>query len=73
MDINRILSEIVHERMKTVSELDALRFLTEVRGERYNSLINILLDKLNNLNRIEKELTKELKSKKNNNPHKPVK
>ena len=67
MDINRILSEIVHERMKTVSELDALRFMTKVRGNRYDSMINILLDKLNNLNKIEKELTQMLRSKKNNN------
>ena len=63
MDIKSILSEIIHERMKSKSELDALRFLTEVKGNRYESLINILLDKLNNLNKLERELNEQLKKK----------
>ena len=56
MDIKSTLAEIVHERMKTKSEIDLLRWLTEVNGNRYESLINILLDKLNNLSKLEKEL-----------------
>lgn len=64
MDIKEVLSEIVHERMKTKSELDLFRFLTEAKGNRYDSIINILLDKLNNLNKIEKELNEELKNNK---------
>jgi len=64
MDIKEVLSEIVHERMKIKSELDLFRFLTEAKGNRYDSIINILLDKLNNLNKIEKELNEELKNNK---------
>jgi len=63
MDIKFILAEIIHERLKTKSELDALRLMTEVKGNRYESLINILLDKLNNLNKLEKELNEKLKNK----------
>ena len=63
MDIKEILSAIIHERMKTKSELDALRYLTEVNGNHYESLINILLDKLNNLNKVEKELNKQIRKK----------
>ena len=66
MDIKRVLSEIIHERLKTKSELDAIRFVNEAKGGRYDSLINILLDKLNNLNKLEKELNEQLKNKKNN-------
>ena len=49
MDIKLLLSEIIHERMKTKSELDKLRFLTEAKGSRYDSIINILLDKTENI------------------------
>ena len=62
MDIKRALSEVIHERMKTKSELDAMRFMTEVKGNRYESIINILLDKLNNLNKLEREFNEQLKN-----------
>ena len=65
MDIRRALSTIVHERLKTKSELDAIRFVNEAKGGRYDSLINILLDKLNNLNKLENELNKQLKNRRN--------
>jgi len=65
MDIKEVLSEIIYERMKTKSELDKFRFLTEARGNRYDSIINILLDRLNNLNKLEKELKEQLKRRKN--------
>ena len=52
--------------MKVKNDLDMLRWLTEVEGNHYESLINILLDKLNHLNKIEKELSEELKSEKSN-------
>ena len=64
MDIKSILSEIIHERMKTKSELDAIRFIGEVKGECYESLINMLLDKLNNLDKLEKELNEQFKKQK---------
>jgi len=63
MDIKEKLSIIIHERLKTKSELDALRFITENDRYNYDSLINILLDKLNNLNKLEKELYEELRRK----------
>jgi hypothetical protein len=66
MDIKYELSRIIHERMKTISELDALRFMIETKGNFNESLINILLDKLNNLNKLEKELNDQLKKKKKN-------
>ena len=66
MDIKRALSEIIHERLKTKSELDALRFLTEAKGNRYESLINILLDKFNALNKLEKELNEQFRDRKDN-------
>jgi len=61
MDIKHILSNIILDRMKTKSDLDMLRWLTEVKGNRYEALINILLDRLNGLNKLEKELNEELK------------
>jgi len=64
MDVKEILSEIIFERLKIKSELDKIRFLTEAKGNRYDSIINILLDKLNDLNKLEKELKEELKRKK---------
>ena len=64
MDIKNILANIIHERIKTISELDAIRFMTEEKGNRYESLINILLDKLNNLSKLEKELNKKLEKQK---------
>jgi len=63
MDIKEKLSIIIHERMKTKSELDALRFIIENDKYCYDSIINILLDKLNNLNKIENELYEELRRK----------
>jgi len=64
MDIKNILSNIILDKMKTKSDLDMLRWLSEVEGNHYESLINILLDKLNNLNKLEKELNEELKKQK---------
>ena len=31
MDIKKILSEIIHEKIKTKSELDAFRFMTLIK------------------------------------------
>jgi len=64
MDIKNILSNIILERMQVISELDEYRWLTEKRGNRYESKINILLDQLNNLNKLEKELREQLKKEK---------
>ena len=64
MNVKNLLSEVIYERMKTKSELDKLRFLTEAKGNRYESIINILLDKLNNLKKLENELNEELKKRK---------
>jgi hypothetical protein len=50
--------------MKTKSYLDMMRFLSEEKGNKYESIINILLDKLINLNKLEKELNEELKKQK---------
>ena len=63
MDIKNTLSNIILERMQTQSDLDELRWLTEKRGNKYESRINILLDKLNNLNKLEKELNEQLKNR----------
>ena len=65
MNIKNALAEIIHERLKTKSELDALRFISESKGYyRYESLINMLLDKLNFLNKLEKELNEQLNNNK---------
>ena len=66
MDIKNTLSNIILDRMQVKSELDKYRFLTESKGIRYDSMINILLDKLNNLNKLERELIEELKKQKSN-------
>ena len=65
MDIKNELSKIIHERLKTKSELALLSRVIEVKGSQYESLINILLDKLNNLNKLEEELNEQLRKKKN--------
>ena len=64
MDIKRKLAFVIHERMKTKSDLEMVRWLSEVKGSRYDSMINMLLDRLSALNRLEKELNDELKNKK---------
>jgi len=61
MDVKYLLSEIIHERMKTRGQLDALRLIMD--SGRYDSLINILLDKLSALNKLEKELTEKKEKK----------
>jgi len=65
MDIKYELSKIIHERLKTKSELNAIRIMMESKGKSFESLINVLLDKLNNLNKLEEELNEQLKKRRN--------
>ena len=64
MDIKIKLASIIHERMKTKSDLEMVRWLSEAKGSRYDSMINMLLDRLNELSKLENELNEELKNKK---------
>jgi hypothetical protein len=51
-----VLKSIIEMRMKIKSELEGYRMLTELRGTSYERQINELLDRLNRLDELEKEL-----------------
>ena len=51
-----VLRNIIMLRMETISQLDKCRFIAEETGYHPEKKINILLDRLNNLNKLEWEL-----------------
>jgi len=55
-----VLRNIILLRMETISQLDQCRFVTIETGVYQKKRINILLDRLNNLNRLELELKKTI-------------
>ena len=55
-----VLRNIILLRMETISQLDHCRFVTIETGVYQEKRINILLDRLNNLNRLELELKKTI-------------
>jgi hypothetical protein len=51
-----VLRNIILLRMATTSQLEQCRFILEETGVYPEKRINILLDRLNNLNKLEREL-----------------
>ena len=51
-----VLRNIILLRMETISQLDECRFILEETGYNPEKKINILLDRLNHLNKLEREL-----------------
>jgi hypothetical protein len=54
-----VLRNIILMRMDTISQLDQCRFILEEKGANQEKRINILLDRLNNLNNLERELKRK--------------
>ncbi|MBF0649193.1 hypothetical protein IR083_10205 [Dysgonomonas sp. GY75] len=59
-EIRKMLSLIVQTRMKIKAELNVYNFLSAEKKKSNESKINELLDKLNDLDKLEKELRKKL-------------
>jgi hypothetical protein len=55
---NEILRNIVQMRMEAKSLLEYYRGLSELNGKSYEKETNALLDKINRLDKLEKELKK---------------
>ena len=53
-----VLRNIILMRMETISQLKECRFILEETGVFPEPKINILLDRLNNLKKLEQELNK---------------
>ena len=51
-----VLRNIILLRMETTSQLEQCRFILEETGVILEKRINVLLDRLNNLNKLEQEL-----------------
>jgi len=56
-----ILRNIILLRMETISQLEQCRFILEETGINPERKINILLDRLNNLNKLERELISKVR------------
>lgn len=57
--MKEVLIKIVEERMKAKSAIEIYRGLSEMTGKSYEREINELLDKLNRLEELEKEIRKK--------------
>ena len=54
-----ILDHIIHERMRAISALKAFQAMEKATGIYYENEINVLLDVINSLNKLEKEMMNE--------------